>query len=1089
MFSNFFYAQIGKPRRKLMLSIGLYFLFSSLIYSQENCADIPADNIAFQNFYSDNSRGGSAKLIKVYFHIYAEDNGITDIPTNRPEEIIAYLNSSYSGTNFEFYHNPCDTRYEHSTAKYYSTEKCDIFESIHKNADGVDIHLLAESRVPMLVANGIPGDEIILCGTYTSDPSGIDAPYSLTSSAPHEMGHVLGLFHTHYGTCNESGTRCNGDQTGGGNAIDGDYVDDTNTDGRGSTNFPNCDFAGNPSCDPTALNPPTDNFMSYYPRYCRMNFTSDQATRMHALVKPELIHPYREGCCGSTDEHVVTGTSFSAFGESYGGNIVIKNGGKFIIKENHTIYLGQNKSIIIEAGGELSMEENAEILPCVDFWDKIEVFGTFSTEGDDNQLVSTKNGIIAHSASFLNLNEISVLGTGINNLSSGVDIRQGANVSALRDLTIKGFHTGISSTSPSNYLNISRGTIEQCRSGIILQNAPARIHGYTMNVEKRAISTNNSPGMLIENNQLNVYSNGDTHGINMWWCDASIIRKNTIGSELSAPMTGISLYLSNGGTINDMNIIRGERSGIFAFGTDFSIIQNDISATVAGNANRGALTLMLGNGNQILNNYVNAQNVTHGINTILCSATQIENNDITTYYAPTYHRAAAIKSEGSNGEIIRNNNVTSTGNANGILANNTAGNTYDCNHASVQGTKDALSVLYNSQGQSVKGNTLSASGQDLLIRSIIGEQVHEGNEFCGGSTLAEDQDIAAESIFYVNSTYPCHIPSNIIPNSWFTDETGINNYYKCANSPGPNWIPFWDNETVLCAYYQRIINTYGYGSTQYIRMIQTMLRYGQQRVNFDLPDCIKDDPILPECWEQLTAAEHKLSANDDTKENEKNDLAQRIAGLSDAYEAGNEENYLAQNENAMMTLISTLLGAKETYDLKIGQVRILMDDIDCTDSIMQVALPILEEYVHYLETKDKSAFDYSRLINYSRLCADEYGPYIHLARGMVFPITNENFDQYDDCRLGSSNPRKASSIQSNTMIFPNPSHGLSKIVFDKEKSGYLEVINISGQIIQRKGFDQLREVNIDLASNKGVYLIYIHYSNSAIEVLKHMIIN
>lgn len=115
---------------------------------------------------------------------------------------------------------------------------------------------------------------------------------------------------------------------------------------------------------------------------------------------------------------------------------------------------------------------------------------------------------------------------------------------------------------------------------------------------------------------------------------------------------------------------------------------------------------------------------------------------------------------------------------------------------------------------------------NTFIRSIIGGQVHEGNEFVGGNALAESQPIASFSPFFVNSTYPFHLPANPSPADWFINEPNVHNYYECASAPGPNWMPFWDDEDILCAYYTGVVADYGYESKEYIRLIQSMLRYG-----------------------------------------------------------------------------------------------------------------------------------------------------------------------------------------------------------------------------------------------------------------------
>lgn len=565
-------------------------------------------------------------------------------------------------------------------------------------------------------------------------------------------------------------------------------------------------------------------------------------------------------CCTETDDVIIT-NEYEIFNSpvGFGGNVIVPDGKTLII--NTSVEFGEYKKLIIEDGGTVQLSGASAILtdcPGALRWDGVNVQsgGTLIVSG--GAIHSALHAVHALAGSYIDISALEAFGGGgYDNSRTGIWLDGNVNLAQLTAVKILSYHTGIHCIDGGgNYYNIDQGEISDCFSGISLRNAPARINGFNISAKSRAIDAVLSPGTLIENNELNAPPNGDTYGILMSWCDAAVVKSNTIGTDSNAPSTGISLFSSNGGTIRDINIIRGERTGIFAFGTDFSIIKNDISVLSSGNFNRGALTLMYGNGNQILNNYIDAQNVTFGIDTKLSTATQIENNHITTSFNAAYHRAAGIKSEGSTAEMIANNKVIGNGNADGILATNTTGNTYDCNHVEVDGNKEALSVLYNSQGQSVKGNRLSANGNDLLIRSIIGPQVHEGNEFVGGNALAESQDIALGSRFTVNPTPPNEdfIPDNYSHDEWFESDPTVNNPYTCANNPGPNWIPFWDDEESLCAYYLEMVNDYGHGSKEYALMIQAMLRYSQYSSDYDLPACIAADPMLPACWGQVVEA-------------------------------------------------------------------------------------------------------------------------------------------------------------------------------------------------------------------------------------------
>lgn len=272
-------------------------------------------------------------------------------------------------------------------------------------------------------------------------------------------------------------------------------------------------------------------------------------------------------------------------------------------------------------------------------------------------------------------------------------------------------------------------------------------------------------------------------------------------------------------------------------------------------------------------------------------------------------------------------------------------------------------------------------------------------------------------------------------------------------------------------------------------MIQTMLRYGQNRINFDLPKCIAGDPVLPKCWKLLVQAEQELNSANKHKKNDRSNLVQKIEGLSQTYQSGKEAVYIAQYGSSLRSLISSLSTTKKEKLTKLDDVRKLLANIDCTDSIMNVTLPIMKEYIKYLESEDKSTFDYSRLIGFSRLCADEYGPYIHLARGLVYNETDEYYDQYDDCRTQRSNPRSLTRDEANhAKIYPNPSTGLSTLDFGQVRSGKIKVIDISGHTILETDYDETSFVTLDLSDHIGINMIFIYHKDGTIETLRHITI-
>lgn len=74
------------------------------------------------------------------------------------------------------------------------------------------------------------------------------------------------------------------------------------------------------------------------------------------------------------------------------------------------------------------------------------------------------------------------------------------------------------------------------------------------------------------------------------------------------------------------------------------------------------------------------------------------------------------------------------------------------------------------------------------------------------------------------------------------------------------------------------------------------------------------------------------------------------------------------------------------------------------------------------------------------------------------------------------------------MQAPNPSTGLVTIEFDKESTGDIEVVDITGRIILKRNFDQLRQINMDLSSSNGLHIINVYHTDGTFEVLKHITI-
>ena len=125
------------------------------------------------------------------------------------------------------------------------------------------------------MAQNIPATAYIVNGLYYN-----------TTSLPHEMGHCLGLYHTHHGTVNEGGdiNQCAELVNGSNSATCGDYISDTPADPN-SWSSNSCNYTGAiKDSNGQSYNPNPSNFMAYSYKPCRNLFSALQSQRMNDFI-------------------------------------------------------------------------------------------------------------------------------------------------------------------------------------------------------------------------------------------------------------------------------------------------------------------------------------------------------------------------------------------------------------------------------------------------------------------------------------------------------------------------------------------------------------------------------------------------------------------------------------------------------------------------------------------------------------------------------------------------------------------------------------------------------------------------------------
>ena len=242
-------------------------------------------------------------FVRLFVHVIEDDNGNGGVTPAQVEETVSMLNDAFNPNDIYFIRD-CAS-YDIENTDYYENgmhRKCEITDEYSPDVapynSGMNIYITGDFAAPGGAAESIRSNAFVIGGFANSDM----IPYSRSSVVAHEMGHCLGLLHTHYATGSASGyeidcgvdmsdpSACaelvNGDVDNRNNC--GDRTFDTPADPNLQNKValaPLCQYIGmEQDAAGDYYTPDVGNIMSYSRLSCRDHFSSEQVKDMKGFL-------------------------------------------------------------------------------------------------------------------------------------------------------------------------------------------------------------------------------------------------------------------------------------------------------------------------------------------------------------------------------------------------------------------------------------------------------------------------------------------------------------------------------------------------------------------------------------------------------------------------------------------------------------------------------------------------------------------------------------------------------------------------------------------------------------------------------------
>lgn len=622
--------------------------------------------------------------------------------------------------------------------------------------------------------------------------------------------------------------------------------------------------------------------------------------------------------------------------------------------------------------------------------------------------------------------------------------------------------------------------IKDCIRGLMLINSTGIVRNNTFINNDYAIYAVSNTGMIIDNNTIGF----NKTGIHISNCFSPDIRHNTIGSLNEYGDVGINIKSSIRTYIAQNPSIISSRFGIRAQNSNINVLGNpDITVIGEPNTNAGGVLVLGGTNNKVTNNYIFGTNVTFGVEMNNSVNSLVNNNQVNAMNVLNLFNTAGFKTNGSTTDWVEDNEFFASNSLNGIVSQNSTSGEFECNI--ISDAVDGILIQNNAENQKIRGNNINATNVDLTLRSMIGDQVHEGNDFVGGKARAILSLFElSESEFTVNSNQTNHLPSDLDPglNSWFfVDNSNVD--FECIGVIGPTYNLF-DNDNI-CSYYEFIKDRYSENTNIFNLKLIHLLKYRKTSEFGSIPNCITTDSTFQTLCDigslvDIVIDITEVNVNIGSFENS-DDILDEISETQARYFG---------DEDAEETIIEELRNSNELYkdlfELEMDKDSLVLDSLleklmlfECFNEVIEKSALTWSKYIETLQYNEivESVVNDELLQQYSVLCSGMFGDFVHLSRGLSSYYVSDYYDTYDIPCLEysdeeSENRNKKIAENLDYKVYPNPSTGNIYVELPNEFNGYLKVLSIDGQQLTKRYVSNGGVTNINI-DRSGIYLVSI----------------